>query len=373
MALSACGSSGAETSPSTTVAGPQEVAVSLTDQGCDPAHLTVAAGPVTFDITNASSSRSEFEVRTSKPSIIGETEGIAAGSTGTLELDLRDGTYDLSCGTGDVYEDALVVGTGVDQQATGTTVEGVADIAAAVTAYTAYVDTQLTDLVTTTQALSTAVAAGDIEQAKAAHGASRLPYERLEPIAELFPDLDGSMDAREDDFPDGVDDPTFTGWHRIEHLLYQKGDVAAAAPFAAGLAADAVELQTQIHAIAIDPATMTNGAAGLIEEAAATKITGEEDRYSQLSLIDLAANVEGAEKIVELLSPMIGQADPALLQAIDDDFTSFETGLAAYRSGEAYLPYDQLTEADRDRLKASLAALSEDLSQVPGTLGIEVN
>ncbi len=118
---------------------------------------------------------------------------------------------------------------------------------------------------------------------------------------------------------------------------------------------------------------MVSGAAGLIEEAAATKITGEEDRYSQLSLIDLAANAEGAEKIVELLTPLLETANPTLLASIDDDFTSFDTKLGAYRTGnEEYLPYDQLAEADRDKLKASLAALSEDLSQIPGALGIEV-
>ena len=48
--------------------------------------------------------------------------------------------------------------------------------------------------------------------------------------------------------------------------------------------------------------------------------------------------------------------------------------LGPYKTADdAYLPYDQLTEADRDELKAGLAALSEDLSQIPGTLGLEVN
>jgi len=374
LVVAACGSSGSTTATSDTTAGPQQVPVTLTDQGCDPAALRVDAGAVTFVITNSSSSRSEFEVRTAKPSIVGESEGIAAGTTAELDLDLQDGTYDLSCGTGDVYHDALVVGTGVGEVASATTVEGAADLTGVVTAYTAYVDAQLDDLVSRTQALADATASGNLDTSRQTYGASRLPYERLEPIAELFPDLDGAMDAREDDFPQGVDDPTFTGWHRIEYLLYQQGDVAAAAPFAKQLAADTVELQQQIAAITIDPGTMVNGAAGLIEEAAATKITGEEDRYSQLSLIDLAANVEGAKKIVELLTPLLQAANPTLLDAIDDDLIAFDSKLGAYESGEEqYLPYDQLTEADRDKLKASLAALSEDLSQIPGALGIEVS
>src|SRR6476619_722109 len=100
LALPACGSSGTKTATSDTTAGPQKVPVTLTDKGCEPATLSVAAGAVTFVITNSSSSRSEFEVRTAKPSIVGESEGIPAGSIANLDLDLEDGKYDLSCGTG---------------------------------------------------------------------------------------------------------------------------------------------------------------------------------------------------------------------------------------------------------------------------------
>ena len=47
------------------------------------------------------------------------------------------------------------------------------------------------------------------------------------------------------------------------------------------------------------------GAAALIEEVAATKISGEEDRYSHTDLWDFQANVDGAKKIVDLLRPQI--------------------------------------------------------------------
>ena len=43
-----------------------------------------------------------------------------------------------------------------------------------------------------------------------------MPWERIEPIAELFADLDPKIDAREDDFQAGVDDPAFTGYHKLE-------------------------------------------------------------------------------------------------------------------------------------------------------------
>src|SRR5689334_15913741 len=244
LALTACGSSKSTDGTTGTTNAPTAMAVTLTDAGCQPATFTIDAGDVAITITNSSSSRSEFEIRTTKPSIVGESEGIAAGSTASLDLSLDDGTYDLVCGTGEVFEGALVVGTGVgDSDATATTAAGAPDMAGVVASYTTWVNGQLDALVSDTRALADSAATGNLEGTKTAYAKSRLPYERLEPIAELFPDLDGAMDAREDDFPSGVEDPTFTGWHRIEHLLYEKGDVGAAAPFATELAADAAELK----------------------------------------------------------------------------------------------------------------------------------
>ena len=55
---------------------------------------------------------------------------------------------------------------------------------------------------------------------------------------------------------------------------------------------------------------MVGGAAGLIEEVAASKISGEEDRYSHTDLWDFQANVEGSQKIVDLLRPQLQKANP---------------------------------------------------------------
>jgi iron uptake system EfeUOB component EfeO/EfeM len=58
---------------------------------------------------------------------------------------------------------------------------------------------------------------------------------------------------------------------------------------------------------------------------------------------------------------------------------SLNGGLAAiagllqpYEQGDAFVSYDQLDDADRNQLKAALAALSEDLAQVAGAFGLEV-
>ena len=43
--------------------------------------------------------------------------------------------------------------------------------------------------------------------AKKAYEEARPYYERIEPLVALFPELDGKIDAREDDFPKKAEDP----------------------------------------------------------------------------------------------------------------------------------------------------------------------
>src|SRR6185437_1355744 len=178
--------------------------------------------------------------------------------------------------------------------------------------YKIYVQDQVDKLVDHTQQFVDAIKAGDVDKAKSLYGPSRTFYESVEPLAELFSDLDGSIDSRADDHEQKEADPTFTGFHRIEYLLYSKNDAKAAAPYADKLITDVKDLQGRIAGLSVEPKVMVGGAAGLIEEVASSKITGEEDRYSGTDLYDFQANVDGAEKIVDLINPLVSKADPAL-------------------------------------------------------------
>ena len=69
-------------------------------------------------------------------------------------------------------------------------------------------------------------------------------------------------------------------------------------------------LATNVRSLQITPDVMVNGAAGLIEEAAQTKITGEEERYSHTDLDTFAANVDGAKVIYDSISPLLAGRRP---------------------------------------------------------------
>src|SRR5262249_33230648 len=152
-----------------------------------------------------------------------------------------------------------------------------------------------------------AVRAGDVAAAKAAFAPSRYPWEAIEPIAGLVSDIDSAVDSRVDDFK-SADDPAWTGWHKLEYLLWVKGDISAAsgAPaLADGLDRALATLKADVAGLQIPPAAIPSGAAELIEEVSGGKITGEEDRYSHTDLWDFAANVEGSKKAWDLLKPAV--------------------------------------------------------------------
>jgi len=113
------------------------------------------------------------------------------------------------------------------------------------------------------------------------------------------------------------------------------------------------------------------GAAVLIEEVAGSKISGEEDRYSHTDLSDFQANIEGAQKIVELFRPMIAEKNKALLEKVDANFKQVTDILAKYKTKDGFETYDKLSDEDRKTLQAPINALAEDLSQLRGTLGLK--
>lgn len=350
-------------------AKPAEITVTITDAGCDPANLTVPAGKSTFKIINNSKQAVEWEILKGVM-VVEERENIAPGFTQSLTGDLEAGDYDITCGLLTNPKGKLTV-TPNGTQAASTTHPSVDQLAGPLADYKAYVTAEVTALTEATTKFVAAVNAGKLKEAQALYAPTRAHYERIEPIAELFSDLDKSMDSRADDYKQKEADPGFTGFHRIEYTLFEKKSTKDLKPIADKLLADTQELQKRVETLAFPPKKLVGGAAELIEEVAKTKISGEEDRYSHTDLWDFQANVDGAKKIYDLLRPLVDKADPSLSPKIDDNFKQVDDLLAKYRKGDGFESYEKVTEADRTALKGPITALAEDLSKLRGTLGLD--
>ena len=345
-----------------------QVKVSVNDKLCTPMTLTVDAGKTQFIIKNDSQKALEWEILKGVM-VVEERENIAPSFTQKLTANLEAGEYDITCGLLSNPKGKLIVKASGSKANDGK--PDVLQLVGPIAEYKVYVTKEVEQLVASTKAFTDAVKAGDLEKAKALFAPTRQHYERIEPIAELFSDLDGAIDAREDDFEKKAEDPNFTGFHRLEKVLFADNTTKGMDKFADQLYTNVLDLQTRINELAFPPGKVVGGAAGLIEEVASSKISGEEDRYSRTDLWDFQANVDGAQKIVNLLRPLVQKQNPQLLAKVDGNFNKVDTILARYRTKDGYESYDKLTDADRTALKGPITALAEDLSLLRGTLGLD--
>src|SRR4051794_19688126 len=357
LTLAACGG-GDSSSSGSSEAATDDIAVAAADDSCDVATSELEAGVHQFTVTNSGSKVTEFYVYADGDRVMGEVENIAPGVARELRVELPAGDYEAACKPG-------MVGDGIRSALSVTgeaaTLDDDESLAQAGTDYQRYVQSQTGALVEQTTAFVTAVKGGDVEGAKALFPVARTYWERIEPVAESFGDLDPIIDGREGDQAEGED---FTGFHRIEQALWETGDVSAMGPYADQLLTNVQQIATQANDVTLDPLQLANGAKGLLDEIATGKITGEEDRYSHTDLWDFRANLEGSEAAVQALRPYLEKADPDLVGEIDQRFAAAEAELEQHRSGDGWQSYDQLSDEQLRGLSDSITALTESVSQV---------
>jgi iron uptake system component EfeO len=293
---------------------------------------------------------------------MGEVENITPGLSRELRVELPAGTYQTACKPG-------MIGTGIrnDLTVSGSAPALTEDAALqqATASYTRYITSQSEALVARTGDFVNAVKAGDIEKAKALYPVARTYYERIEPVAEIFGDLDPKIDGREDD---ATKELPFTGFHRLEKDLWITKDVRKDGAIADQLLTDVKEVVTKAKDEKLSPLQLANGAKELLDEVANSKITGEEDRYSHTDLWDFAANVDGSQAAVAALRPALEQRDPALVKQIDTAFTAVDNELAKYRVGDGWKLQTQLSESELKGLSDVINALAEPISKIAGVI-----
>ncbi|MBP2002157.1 iron uptake system component EfeO [Paenibacillus shirakamiensis] len=236
----------------------------------------------------------------------------------------------------------------------------------AVSQYRTYVIQECDAFVTETDKFVKAVNSGDIDLAKQLYAPARTHYERIEPIAEALGDLDPNIDAREGD----VAAADFRGFHRIEKALWKDKSVKDQKEFADRLLSDAKLLRAKVETVDIQPSLLVTGAVELLNEVSTSKVSGEEERYSRTDLYDFAANLEGADKIYELLKTHLASKDADLEKQIGDRFATLKAELDKYKKGTGYVSYDQLKQEEVRKLSQNLDALAEPLSNMGKLLGV---
>lgn len=246
--------------------------------------------------------------------------------------------------------------------ANASTTTSTVDLSAETAEYKAWVEGQIDQLLADTERFTTLLKEGKLEEAKALYPIARMPYERSEPIAESFGDLDPRIDNREADLePDEI----WTGFHAIEKILWTQNTTKGTEKYADQLLADIKELRAKLPTADVDGDLMVQGAVDLLNEVSTSKITGEEEIFSHTDLYDFRANIDGAKKIFEILKPKIQAKDPALVTELETHFAQVDALLDQYKIGtNDYVSYTELKPEDTKALAEAVNKLGEPLARM---------
>jgi iron uptake system component EfeO len=368
----------AQASVAPIVSGVSQVRITMlggASDRCDVDHTSAKAGPVTFVLENESSTAITEVELLSGPRIVGEKENLAPGlGSVSFTVTLDGGNYQLYC-------------PGANKELTGFTVTGKAPstnngstgalLKDGTTGYASYVSARLDDLLAGAKRLQAAVDSGNVAQAKSEYAATRQFYEKVESDVAGFikpggdptdnaSNLDYLIDMRASNLDPAVG---WHGFHALERDLWQGGAITdSTKSLAAELVTNVTTLNQLGKKLSFKPEDLANGAAGLLEEVQANKITGEEEQFSHIDLTDLASNVEGARQAFAYLEPGLTKIDPTATARIQQQFSNVDTVMGKFRDATAlggYITYDTATRnADAKTISLAVQALQEPMSQL---------
>lgn len=349
--------------------GPGKLSVTSTDSSCDVSSTTVPSGNVVFNVQNQGKKVTEFYLLAQDGlRIVGEVENIAPGLNRDLVVKAPPGKYFTACKPGMVGQGIrsafAVSDSGQSMELTGDAKQAAST---ASSQYSSYVKDQTEQLLTKTTTFVSLYQSGKDDQARALYADARRHWERVEPVAEAFGDLDPKMDLREADLEPGQ---TWTGWHRIEKDLWppKTGYVAMSASdrktIGDQLVKDTRTLSTRTRSASYMPTEIANGSKSLLDEVATGKVTGEEEKWSHTDLWDFQSNVDGARVGFEDLRPILKKQDKSLDTSISTKFAALQKLLDKYKRGDGFVPYTDLTPAEVKELSNAVNALSEPLSRL---------
>jgi iron uptake system component EfeO len=380
LAVSSCATGGSGTSGNvaSVAHGASQVSITLAStngtDACTLSSRTAKAGPVTFTVKNRSSTAiSEVELL-SDERILGEKENLAPGlGAVSFTVTLTGGKYQVFCpGATKQLVDFTVTGKSASA---ASSVSGA--LKSGITGYAGYVTQEVTTMISATNALKTALDSGDLAASQKAYALARPYYERVESDVDGFilpgfsaTDNAGNLDYLIDMRASNLDPAVgWHGFHAVERDLFEsKAITASTKTLAAELATNVQRLDALTKSLSYKPEDLANGASDLLEEVQSSKITGEEEAYSLIDLVDFAANVEGAQQAFAYLQPGLTKIDPTLTTSIVTQFAAVDALLDRYKDPSALGGYVSYTDAvratDGPTLSAAVEALHEQLATI---------
>ncbi len=247
---------------------------------------------------------------------------------------------------------------------------------AALEKYRWYLEENAASLVDWTTQMRGQIAVGELGKAESRYSTSRVQYGQVEPGARLLPALNTRINALAKDVP--ADE--FGGFHRIEKTLFGGETTSGATPAAKALMEDAGKLHHGLRTIDLEPRQIAAAINETLEATLKRELTGGEEPYSHLDLVDFAASVEGTEAAFEAIRPLVAYRDQDLAESIEARFVEAYEAVKLHGSaaredrirpaaaGAVFIVFNELSTAEVRQLRRPIDALAALFAQVPSSL-----
>ncbi len=358
-----------------TVSNKGDSAITVTEFGCAQGWSPPRSGQRELIVNDVGSSVVDVALVGAASSLVyGEVEAMAPGTTRTMTAVVPPGRYRVQCtyseGATEFSNAVTVSGPPVDDAHPYLPIT-YAEAVPVINTYRAEVSAGLAKLATDTDRLRALADAGQLAMAKGAWLVAHLDYERLGAAYDTFGDFNDEIDGRPNGLPLGVNDPNWTGFLRLEAVLWQDQSPAAVASVANQLDSDVHGLVAAFPDQTIDPNDLSLRTHEILENTLQFQLTGETDQGSHTGLATAGANVEGTEMTLGAIAPLLAPRDPVLLASATTGLRRLATLLDSYQLRDgSWTPVQSLTPSQHEQLDGTISGLLETLAPIADILEI---
>ncbi|WP_252395645.1 iron uptake transporter permease EfeU [Streptantibioticus parmotrematis] len=356
--------------------GSDETDVTVTGKDCAPEFASAHTGKQTFSVDNKSGKAGEINLDNAAGAIVAEIETLGPGTTAEMAATLGPGTYTFKCmmGSTGVTQSATVQASGHGDATTVAAVKPVTlkDLTGPNGQYQGYAAGVLKTLASDVAKIKADLGRNDTGAAKTDWLAAQLDWERVGASYDSFGDDGLAVDGLPDGLQGGVNDPGFTGLHRLEYGLYHGQSAKDLVPVADTLTANITKIQKNLTSddLAGDPTNLPIRAHEILEDALRDHLSGIDDQGSGMAYAETAADVDVTRTVLGELTPLIDARSPKLIGTVTGQLDTLDKALQATRDGNTWQSPDNTPQAQREQVNAAIGAALQTLSSVPDLLEV---
>ncbi|MFE3190796.1 iron uptake transporter permease EfeU [Nocardia sp. NPDC059240] len=352
--------------------------VTVTADACAPEWTSAHTGTQTISVHNTSGKSGEIDLVNADGAIAGEIESIGPATTAELTATLNPGTYTFVClmSGRPSLSSARVQVTGPQGEAPAVFKPArVSELRAPNDAYQVYVRQVLARLTTALGAVGRDVRAHNIPAAQADWLLAQQEWERVGASYNSFGDAGTAVDGLPNGLPEGVNDPGFTGMHRLEYGLWHGQGPEQLLPVLDKLGTDIAAIGDNLTTsdIAGDPTKLPIRAHEILEDALRDHVSGLDDQGAGAAYPMTLADIDVTRAVLDQLAVPLDDRDPQLRPQLSAELDRLRTALLATQDSGRWRAPAQTPPQARQAVAAALGAALESLSRVPRLLETKAN